>query len=538
MIVESGLLLGGAYYLYRKSNRESIAKKKRIANIKNKWSILMDGIGNKAENKIEQKYEMLDIIEKHYGFDSIISIPIGKSFKDVVDMIPKIEVCYSADVMATKSRNTAYIKVHKLDNSISEKESLKFKIYKTFSGLEGCISKSGETLKAENLEEIYSPNKELVGYTISTKLPLGIKYESISNAYSTIVRTLGKCFMDFNHETMQLKITIIHKPLTNDIKFYPIKLKPWELYIGMGHDWKPIILDYSLVGNMLIGGMQGTGKTQAILASTINMCIGATEDFDLFIAMMGEKQDLRLFKDVKQCKYYAKNSAETIKLLKYLTKEMERRNKLFETQNFCLNIYQYNEKVSKEDRLKIIHFISDEIADFMDEDNINALLKPLIRKSRNVGIYISVATQRGSRENMSSEVKGQLGNSVCFYQPNTASALTVSSGEDIAKKIIALEKKREFLCNCQEGERVGKTLYLDLPMMEKLLTPIIEKKHKHINLDNNGNIIEENRSNDLKTSETEQISDKKQNKIIENTSRDERKRNSGRFKSLIGQKRK
>lgn len=81
MIVESGLLLGGAYYLYRKSNRESIAKKKRIANIKNKWSILMDGIGNKAENKIEQKYEMLDIIEKHYGFDSIISIPIGKSLK-------------------------------------------------------------------------------------------------------------------------------------------------------------------------------------------------------------------------------------------------------------------------------------------------------------------------------------------------------------------------------------------------------------------------------------------------------------------------
>ena len=75
--------------------------------------------------------------------------------------------------------------------------------------------------------------------------------------------------------------------------------------------------------------------------------------------------------------------------------------------------------------LKIIHFISDEIADLMDCNETQELLWNLIRKSRSAGIYITLATQRASIANISPEIKAQLSNKICFSMTNSASALTV-----------------------------------------------------------------------------------------------------------------
>lgn len=503
MILEAIAIGSAATYSYLTITERKRAEKKFKREINNKWNTLMDGLGSsKAENKIEQAFSMKDIIKRNYGFDAIISIPYGRKYTDILGMLPAISSCYKAEVMSNPSpdKNSAYIRVHYMNSTIRPIDNLKFKFFKTFSNLDGCINKEGETLTISKADEILSPTGNLVGYKIFSKIPHGIKYDNIKNSYDTIIKTMGKCFMNFNYKTMELEISIIHKPLDNKVKFYPINVKPWQLYIGMGHDWKPIILDYSLSANTLDGGTQGTGKTVALISAFTNLCVSCKEDFELIVAMMGEKNDLRIFKNTKQCKYYATNADEVLRVLKYLKREMDRRNKLFASlDKFVFNIYEYNELVDEKDKLSIIHFLSDEIADFMEDEKINPLLWDIIRKSRSSGIYFTVATQRASIKNLSAEFKAQLKNSISFYQPNVASALTIANGEDMAKKVISLEKTREFICSYYEGVKSGKTLYLDRHMMESLIKPILVKEKEFLKLDVNGNVVDNTVPNEEKT---------------------------------------
>lgn len=537
MILESLLCGTTGYALYRIFAYDKHEERRLKSKVKRNWKVLMDSMGSKAGNSIDQEYQILKIFSKHYGFDMILSIPFGKKFIDIVALIPLVEHCYKANVMASLSedRNTAYIRVHFLHYEISTKDRLRFNWFKTFYNIDGCMTKSGEILNMDKITEIKSHDGDLVGYKVISKIPLGLNYDKIKASYDTITKTMGKCFFNFNYKEMVLETSIIHKRIEDNVKFTPYRTKPWELYVAMGYDWNPIILDYSLNANSLIGGIQGSGKTNSLISAFINLCNQCNgyfyeDSFDLMVCNMGEKNDLRVFRDTKQCKYYANNEAEVVSMLRYLKKEMNRRNKLFaEQESFCFNVHQYNKLVKdKSKQLKVIHLIGDEIADFMASDAIQDLLWDIIRKSRSSGIYVTVATQRGSLANMSSEIKGQLVNKICFSQPNTASALTIMSGEDVAKRVMSLEKKRECLVDYGEGIKVAKTLYLDERMMEKLLKDSITKENNKLNLNLDGDIvvpelpktIENSENNDKNTKEHKETSKKsKKNRftnLIEN----------------------
>ena len=165
--------------------------------------------------------------------------------------------------------------------------------------------------------------------------------------------------------------------------------------------------------------------------------------------------------------------------------------------------------------MPIMYFITDEIADFMPNDYdsksikeikkmCNGLFWQIARLGRSAGIYELMSSQRMSKENVSAETKSQMGTKICFYQSNTASALTVFGlGDECAYKITHLEKQRECLIDNQDGITIGKTLFLSNDMMLDLLKDSIEKDKKYIKIDDNGNIIDENTQklikNDKKT---------------------------------------
>lgn len=500
MIVESIIAGASAYGVYKAIRSDYYDEKKEKKRITEEWNVLMYCVGTTSKNKAEQHFELLDIFLKHYGFDAIVSIPSGKKFSDLMqNTLPSIESTFKANVMMDISKgnkNSIYMRVHFMDRNINRKDKIKFDWFKIFYNND-CLTKSGELLGINSIKDIKSPDDKVVGYLINSKIPIGMSYDKIKSSYDLISKSLGKCFFDFNHKKMELETTIIYDSIDDQTKFYPIKVKPWELYVGMGHDWKPIILDYSLNANTLVGGIQGSGKTIALITAFINLC-SSTKDFELYVCNIGEKEDLRVFRDVDQCKYYANSHIELMNTLHYLKKEMKRRNKLFSSsKRFCFNIHEYN-KTRREQgltELKVIHLLGDEIADFMEVEGSQKLLWDLIRKSRSAGIYVSMATQRGSRENVSSEIKGQFANQISFSQPNTASALTVVSGDDVAKRVLSLEKKREFLVDYMEGIKTAKTLFLSSEMMEHYLNDYIlseeESKANKLKLDLNGNIIEE-----------------------------------------------
>lgn len=454
------------------SNLNRQRKIKKYMNLK--WNIIMDSLGSKVENNIGQRYKVLDSFEKSYGIDSIISLPNGLSCVDLRKLIPTIQASFEANVIIEPSQNksTAYMRIWFEDEKISDKDKIRFKWYKFFHAGNKYRNDFGETYKIESINPIKNPSKEDIGYKLIISIPSQLSYDNLRSSSNDLAKVLNKCFIDFNQETKKVECDVITLPIDNKTKFAPVKVKPWQLYVGIGYDYKPIILDFKITPNVLIGGVVGSGKTVSLIMAFINLC-NQCDSFDLYVCCMSEKEDLRIFQNVKQCKSYTNSPSSTVETLKWLNREMKRRNQLFANcKIYCSNIYKYNSLVKPKDRLKIIHVISDEIADFMDYPESQDLLWNLIRKSRSAGIYISMATQRATVANMSPEIKGQLTNKICFNQSNTASALTILSGEGLATKAISLEKSREFIADYSGGVKVGKTLYLDEDMMIDLLKDV------------------------------------------------------------------
>ena len=307
MFLESLLGLSGCYIAYRINNKDDISNRKQRKIIENKWSKLMDAIGTKAENKIKQEYKILKVIPMHYGFDAIISLPIGVDCNKFRELIPSIQQTYIAEVIAEPSKekkNTIYMRVHDVKKSISEKDRIRFSWYKYFHSGNKFRNSFGETYTIESISPIKDLNKDDVGYKLSISIPSQLKYSDLDASCDDLSKVLSKCFITYNNETKKVNCNVITKPIDNNYKFTPIKkLKAWQLYIGMGYDYKPIILDYKVIPNCLIGGVVGSGKTVSLIMAFVNLCI-TRDDFDLHIGMMSEKEDLRIFQNVKQCKSY------------------------------------------------------------------------------------------------------------------------------------------------------------------------------------------------------------------------------------------
>ena len=518
-------MLGCCVGIYKLNNREAISKKKFFKNVEDSWNTLMDSIGSKAENKKQQRCKIMRVIKKSYGFDSIVSLPIGFSCKDFRTLIPLIQQLYMADVIAEPSsdKNSIYMRVKINAKNISEKDEIRFKWYKYFHNTDKFRNVFGETYKISGITDLISPTKELIGYKLFISIPDQLTYSNLVAETNNLSKIFSKCFIEFDEKSKRAICNVITNPVDNKTKFIPIKVEPWQLYIGIDYNYQPIVLDYKLAPNTLIAGSVGSGKTMALISAFINLCC-CRDDIELNIGMISEKEDLRIFKNVKQCKNYCNDPSSTVKLLKDLNKEMSRRNKLFaKCETYCSNIYKYNSLVKKSKRLKIIHFISDEIADLMDCNETQELLWNLIRKSRSAGIYITLATQRASIANISPEIKAQLSNKICFSMTNSASALTVLSGEGLAARAIALEKTREFIADYNAGFSIGKTLYLTEEMMVELL------KDKFFKDNENKDDVAKNSTNAIETINKPPKSTKDNVKINKN---EDKIKNIPKFKNI------
>lgn len=532
-----GMLLTGIMALTEDHRHEGKIKKE----IENKWNYLMLSHQNGAQNKINQHYELVKIIIKEYGFNAIVTMPVGTSINDLRKLLPSIEMAYGGDAILEMSsdKTSAYLRVAIKGLNISNKDKIRFKWYKTFFKGERCRNNYGETYTIEKVEDIVNPNKKkddedrIVGHKLIVSIPEGLNYDNLSGFEDSIGNTMGKCFMNWNEKLRKAEVKIITNPLKNTEKFVPIECKPWELYVSMGYDYKPIVFDYKRFPNAIVGGMTGTGKTVSLIMAFLNLCyFHDRKKIRLLIGLISDKQDFRVFRDINQCDYYARNLKDSLKLIKCLTKEASRRNKLFEScKKLIVNVYEYN-KLNKKDQLPLLYFLTDEIANYMplssDPDEIQdikcefmGLFWKLAREGRSAGIYITVATQRGDTKNLDSNIKANLANKMSYKQSNTASALTIfGNGDNVAKRVTSLDmSERESLIEYYEGITIGKTPYLDTDMMEGLLKDQVVENKTHLILDNNGNVLDEEPKEEVVIEETEFENVKPIDKQTKNTNK-------------------
>ena len=467
--------------------------------------------------KKDSKYKdffMTETFYKEYGFDAIIFIPNGFNIFDLRKLIPEISALYNANIIIEPSstdKRYAYMRVHIKDYTISDKDNIKFKWYSLFNN--SFRNDYGETFTIDKIKNLVNPNdNSIVGYKLFIKIPVGLSYNDFIKQTDSLYSAFGKYSEVYNKKTLMIEVNIITKPLSNEEPFIPIKVKPYELYLAMAYDYTPIICNFKHNCNLVVSGKNGTGKTVSVIQAAINLSYWC-DDVEFYIGFTTFKTDLRILKDLKQTKSYETDINGLHNQLKYLCNLAKERNKTFtDCKEQIFNIYEYNDYAAKHNltKMNFCYFISDEITDFMPKDYDDKQTKQiknecvnyfwdLARLARSAGIYIIISAQRLSRENMSAEVKAQMGNRIAFYQPNMASSLTVfGNGEEYAKKITQLEKTRECYIENFDGIFLAKTLYMDTKIMKKYTEKNIEKNKKYLNFNEN---YTKNTENEIKNNE-------------------------------------
>lgn len=502
MICEAILLGALGSVVYYGANLDKIIIKSEKKDIVKKWWKFLDAKGSASHNNIGDEFQILDIIPTHFGWNMIISIPYGKEYNDILKLVNDIEHVYKAEIRSVLSsnRNTAYMSVHPLERQIDAIENVKFKWFKHFCNSKDGLNKMGESYSLTNGEDIVSPlDNEVIGTKYKVDIPTGLTYEALKKQELELSKVFGIVQISYDHTTKSTTCEIINKRVADNVPFKPLQVKPHELFVGIQHNYTPIILSMKECPNVLCSGRVGSGKTVSIITSILNLVITNKDSIELYFCAMSEKQDLAMFKEVPCTKYYSTDRFSTISLLEHIKGEMQRRNKLFQEQDMCFNIYTYNERVV--DKLPFIYVVADECADLMEVEGVQELLFDLLRKARSSGIYFIFGSQRFSLANINPESKSNLCSKILFKMSNTASANTVA--DNLTHQIVNLPPSREFIADFQDGVFQGKTLQLTESQMIELIKPHIDKEHKLIEFDKK---VQKNTKNTKKTTKNSEKS--------------------------------
>ena len=182
------------------------------------------------------------------------------------------------------------------------------------------------------------------------------------------------------------------------------------LAIAMGRDVSgtAISADLGKMPHMLIAGTTGSGKSVCITSLVTCLVMNNTPE-DLRMIMIDPKMvELVRFNGLPHLLGKVEVELERIVgVLKWATREMDRRYKLLETVQ-ARDMVNYNEKVKRNgERLPRIVIVLDELADLMmmAPDETERSLVRLAQMARATGMHLVVATQRPSTDIVTGLIK-------------------------------------------------------------------------------------------------------------------------------------
>lgn len=341
---------------------------------------------------------------------------------------------------------------------------------------------------ANNLDyKIIEIKKNDVGYAIIVSL-YGEGFEKLEKSKDLLESSFGYATeIKQNDNLKTATIYVIEEKLTDSYKYKPIKVKPYELYLGKTYTLKNVIVSMKDLPHCLFSGINSSGKTYCLIIALVNLINFNDERLiELYLAQVSAKKDLRKFKDVKQCRGYTENLNEAYEMFQYLFHVMEKRISLFCSikDQFIDDVFEWN-KAFKNRRMRVIFLAMDEFTSYMP-DSLDSkgdaelkgkcldLLIKLIQQSRCCGIYILTSLQRPDKESLPPRLKAQFNCKISFKQSNIASSLVVTDSD----KAFNLKPRREAIVN-SDDEYLMKTLYIDNEMVKDFLKDHLDMEHKN-----------------------------------------------------------
>ncbi|MDP4143102.1 MAG: FtsK/SpoIIIE domain-containing protein [Bacillota bacterium] len=361
-------------------------------------------------------------------------------------------------------------------NKYKNRETIKIK--KTFNDL----------MQDNNLSyKIIDITKNDSGFTLVVSL-YGCGYEKLESLKDLLQSTFGALIeIKQNPNLKTATLEIITTQLSDNYKFKPIPVRPWELYVGKTYTMKDVILNMKDLPHVLYSGINSSGKTYCVFTAILNLIqYNSERDVEVFLSQVSAKKDLRKFKDLQHCRGYADNLKEAYQMFQYLYHVMLKRINMFNSikERFVDDIYEWNANYPQK-KMRIIYLIMDEFTAYMpdsldteEEKEIKQrcldLLVKLIQQSRCCGMYMVTSLQRPDRESLPARLKAQFNCKISFKQPNIASSLTVTDSD----AAFHIKAKREAIVNADK-EYLIKTLYLDNKMLQTYLLKNIDKSHSN-----------------------------------------------------------
>jgi hypothetical protein len=209
------------------------------------------------------------------------------------------------------------------------------------------------------------------------------------------------------------------RPVIESEQFYKVR-SPLAIALGREVDGKPTATDLGAMPHLLIGGTTGSGKSVCITA--IATCLIANNRPDqLRLIMIDPKMvELVRFNGLPHLLGRVEVQLDRIiGVLRWLTREMDRRYKLME-EAMARNIAVYNKGRRRRSRLPYIVVLIDELAELMTEfpDETEHLLTRLAQMARATGIHLVVATQRPSTDILTGLIKANFPARIAFAVPS------------------------------------------------------------------------------------------------------------------------
>ncbi len=264
---------------------------------------------------------------------------------------------------------------------------------------------------------------------------------------------------------------------------------PFNLTIALGKDVSgfPVYTDLAKMPHLLVAGSTGSGKTIFLNELILSLLYQPTNSFKC-----AGPQSLRfILVDPKRVEFpvYEKlphllcpviyNATQTINVLKWLTKEMERRFDVLSGKR-ARNINSYNEKALKEgeDPLPFIVVVIDELADLMAArgKDIEALIVRLAQMSRAVGIHLVVATQRPSVEVITGLIKANITSRAAFQVASQVDSRTILDTAG-AEKLLGAGDMLYISTENNKPKRI-QGAYVSEKEVKKVIDHIVNKNEK------------------------------------------------------------
>lgn len=278
-------------------------------------------------------------------------------------------------------------------------------------------------------------------------LPLGKSTHHLSKMDTTIKEFLNARYVTIDHvkgspDGIIIKIDAYMLDVPEKVPFKLDGDKEKGLFkLLLGESlFGDVFIDMVKTPHLLLAGATNTGKSVMLKAILMYLfCNYSTDELEVYLADL-KRTELMRFKGLKHVKRCVHSIDDTTDMLKGIMSECNRRLELFENGGFKSDIVEYNNSVTKNEKLPYMFVVIEEYVRYTsgggkDVNSRQDRLNELLCICRAAGIYVCLTVQRPTKSTLNEGIKSNIGNIIGLKTVNSENSKVICENTDLLKNL-------------------------------------------------------------------------------------------------------